>query len=821
MARHAAQHRAKEECDVVLDGRVAVDLIAMSRCSPGKVPLVDRGRRSADESGWNKQRGARAQTRHESLHNDIRQMRRSSRNTGAVSFRTALVITAFAAANLFVAASALARDEPPPSATAVAARAFPQPVGWPKVLSSAVTAEHVGPGVMYERWTLSTDAGPLTLSIATIDMLNPNVALAVETHAHLIIGKGERLSSMADRQGAELGINADYFDINESGAPLNVVAIDWRVLHQPSRAAAFVVDGRGRINMGPVGVHAHVESANGASRDIMLVNDWSSSAQLALLTPELGTDAGFGATEMLLEPSGARGQYKIAHIEANVSLLAALGPDQFAIAARGDQAQSLAHDFHEGDLVALSWQTDPPGAGIKLGVGGGPLLLKDGQAVDDPDAPAPEETNVRNPVTGAGLSADGATLWLAVVDGRQPSVSVGLTRPQFAALFLALGATTAMAFDSGGSSEMVIRHLGDPVSSVANTPSDGRERSIADGLFIRNTAPQGPAVKLILKAASAQILAGSVLGIQVRAVDANDQPVPVRADDITFATDPTSVARIDAHGIMTALTPGVAQVTAGVGRVRASVAVRVVGSVDDVRIVPANPSVVANAKVQLSVSTMTRDGNSVAVDPAAVRWTDDGKGGHVLSDGTFVAGSSAARTVVTASVGDASGSTVILSGEHGVMLQALPKPGLTGAVWHFEARPSSLPGAVDGTAAPDGSQALRLAYDFSNAMGTRAAYAQTELTLPGQPLAVAFDIFGDGNGEWLRGGYRNADGNDESLTIARHVDWRGWKAIRVAVPPQAAWPIVWTRLYVVERAANAREQGSLWFRNFQMFIAGP
>src|SRR4029077_14844428 len=97
----------------------------------------------------------------------------------------------------------------------------------------------------------------------------------------------------------------------------------------------------------------------------------------------------------------------------------------------------------------------------------------------------------------------------------------------------------------------------------------------------------------------------------------------------------------------------------------------------------------------------------------------------------------------------------------------------------------------------------------------------TELTLPGEPLAVAIDVYGDGNDEWLRAGYRNADGNDESVTIARRVDWRGWKTIRVAIPSQTAWPIVWTRLYVVERAAGAREQGSLWFRNVRSFFAGP
>ena len=748
-------------------------------------------------------------------------MRRSSRNTGAVSFRAALVITALISTNFFLTAPAVARDEPPPSASPASVRAFPQPIDWPKVLASAVTTEHVSPGVMYEHWMISTDAGPLAVSVATIDINNPNVALAVETHNHLIIGKGEPLSSMTDRLAAELGINADYFDINESGSPLNLVAIEGRVLHEPSRAAAFVVDGRGQIQMGPVSGHAHIESTNGASRDIALVNDWSSAAELALLTPELGTNIAYGATEMLLEPSRVPGQYNVARIDPNLTFLTGLGHDELGVAARGDQAQSLMREFHAGDIVSFSWQTDPPGGGIKLGIGGGPLLVKDGRPIDDPDAPAPEETNVRNPVTGAGLSKDGATLWLVVVDGRRPSVSIGLTRPQFASLFLALGAKTAMAFDSGGSSEMVVRHLGDPTSSVANAPSDGRERSVADGLLVKNMAPQGPAVKLILRAAGAVVLSGSALGIQARAVDANDQPVTVRAEDVAFSVDPASVARIDQHGIMTALAPGVVHVSAAAAQVRANADIRVVGSVDDLRILTPNPGISAGARVQLSVSASTSDGQPVAVDPAAVRWSDDGKGGHVLSDGTFVAGASPGRTEVTANVGGASASTVMLSGDHAVMVQALPQPGLTSAAWHYTARPSDLAGGVDGIAAPDRSPALRLAYDFSSATGMRAAYAQTELTLPGQPLAVACDVFGDGNGEWLRGAYRNADGNNESLTIARHVDWRGWKTLRVTIPPQAAWPIVWTRLYVVERAPTAREQGSLWFRNFQIFFAGP
>ena len=123
--------------------------------------------------------------------------------------------------------------------------------------------------------------------------------------------------------------------------------------------------------------------------------------------------------------------------------------------------------------------------------------------------------------------------------------------------------------------------------------------------------------------------------------------------------------------------------------------------------------------------------------------------------------------------------------------------------------------------APDGAPALRLAYDFSTTQTTRAAYAQTELVLPGQPMAFSVDVYGDRNFEWLRAGYRNADGNDESVTVARHVDWQGWKTIRVEIPEQSSWPVVLTRLYAVERSKDMREQGSLWFRKLQLFFAGP
>ncbi len=192
-----------------------------------------------------------------------------------MSFRVFAHLTAFAMILSIAWTTGLEARAQTIATPSPSGQAFAQPAGWPRISNAAVASEPLGPGVSYQHWMLATDAGPLQVSIATIDLRNPYAMLAVTTHKGVVIGNGERLSAMADRSGAELGINADYFDINESGSPLNIVAIDQRVLHQPDGAAAFVLDADNHVQMGPVSWRAHMASSAGAARDITLVNDWS------------------------------------------------------------------------------------------------------------------------------------------------------------------------------------------------------------------------------------------------------------------------------------------------------------------------------------------------------------------------------------------------------------------------------------------------------------------------------------------------------------------------------------------------------------------
>jgi hypothetical protein len=110
-------------------------------------------------------------------------------------------------------------------------------------------------------------------------------------------------------------------------------------------------------------------------------------------------------------------------------------------------------------------------------IAGNVMLVQDGVIV-------PHRSKTRNPRTAVGLDVKGTKLVILVVDGRKAGVSVGMSYAEMAAEMLRLGCHEALNLDGGGSSVMAVR---DPISDqmhILNTPSDGRERAVANTLGI-------------------------------------------------------------------------------------------------------------------------------------------------------------------------------------------------------------------------------------------------------------------------------------------------------------------------------------------------
>jgi hypothetical protein len=91
----------------------------------------------------------------------------------------------------------------------------------------------------------------------------------------------------------------------------------------------------------------------------------------------------------------------------------------------------------------------------------------------------------RHPRTALGLTADGHTLIMVVVEGRAEDAS-GATVRELGEILAALGAWEGMKLDGGGSSAMFIARAG-----TVNRPSDGAARAVAThlGVVVRRDAP--------------------------------------------------------------------------------------------------------------------------------------------------------------------------------------------------------------------------------------------------------------------------------------------------------------------------------------------
>lgn len=115
----------------------------------------------------------------------------------------------------------------------------------------------------------------------------------------------------------------------------------------------------------------------------------------------------------------------------------------------GDLGEASAREAGTYTARIFSSQADGEIEDFDYAFGGFFVVLKDGQVCT-------EFIRRGDSRTGAGLSADGRTLYLLVVEGERPDQSRGLSYPQCGEVFRAMGCSDALELDGGSSSELCI-----------------------------------------------------------------------------------------------------------------------------------------------------------------------------------------------------------------------------------------------------------------------------------------------------------------------------------------------------------------------------
>lgn len=173
--------------------------------------------------------------------------------------------------------------------------------------------------------------------------------------------------------------------------------------------------------------------------------------------------------------------YTVDRIECPTGRLAPHGGVVLS-AREGGAGAAWIRGLRTGGSVSLGWSVGWPWV-LDL-QGGMPLLLRDGHVVAPRSCPS--SFCARQPRTGVGVTAgcedtEAGTrcrVLYAVVDGRRPGWSVGMRLDAFARLFRALGASTALNFDGGASTTMVVQ------GRVVNRPAEGALRAVPSAMLV-------------------------------------------------------------------------------------------------------------------------------------------------------------------------------------------------------------------------------------------------------------------------------------------------------------------------------------------------
>jgi hypothetical protein len=669
---------------------------------------------------------------------------------------------------------------------------------FPHVLRQAPTIETIAPGIVFAEYAMTTAIGPLVVRVVAVEPHQHDVRFG-EVQAHdAMSSRGETVGSMAKRTGAVAGINGDYFDIGNTYRPTNIVVRAGVLLQMPRSRYALAItrDGMAQIAefsfMGQIQIGARTTSLDA-------VDESPPDGGTSLLTPAYGSVPPMeNVTLVALQPLGGTpplSRYRVTGVADNL----AMQPPGYYVAI-GPGAYNSVDVPTGGDLVSASGDLSPIGLdSMSTAIGGGPLILHDGQWFDDPNGPNGGEYEKRIPSSGVAIAPDGR-LFLIEVDGRQPAISVGLKRREFAALMRALGAGEGMAFDGGGSSTIVVRRLGDATADVANSPSDRVERPVGNGLFIYSTAPVGPAVRLVARPADVRALAGAAVGLRVAAVDAASHVAPTGA--ISATVEPNSLGEFR-DGAFYARRAGSGRIVMRSGSLKGAVDVEVQASPASMAIEPIKPNVDNGGTLQLSVRAFDAHGYALALPPV-LPWR--ATVGSIDGHGQYRATSR--DTDVAVRVGEISESTRVTVGSHEV-----------GLPFAEHARFSTIPHGGGGSLTRDAQcrSCVQLAYSFGN--GERAAYAMADVALPPDTIGLAFDVLDDGSASRLRIALRNAI-NEDVLTDAALLDSPGWRHVVVRFPVEATQAARLMAIYVLPPKGMQLSNGQIVLRNVRAVVAG-
>lgn len=473
---------------------------------------------------------------------------------------------------------------------------------------------------------------------------------------------------------------------------------------------------------------------------------------------------------------------------------------------------------------------------VMLGITGGGELLRNGSVVSNGLIIS---KNSRNPRTAIGVNKDKSKIYIACVDGR--GSSIGATHAEMAGIMQEYGAYDAIHFDGGGSTTMVLREENDTILSLVNTPSEGSQRQVANGLGIVSTKQGSKLSKINVVLDGSEnnvLLQGVTTKILCYGFDEYSNPVSIDTSKLRYASTVAGkfngnefTPNQDGFGkiVVTYSDSTVSKEKMKDGSTKSVIRTNAVSGESEIRVLSGAVSITAEANTpilsvgqstELSASIINKDGYSVKLANEDIKWSVDNANVGAVQNGYFVAkGNGVAR--VTAANNGVSASVNISVGKQDVNVTSFEIP--TDMIMYYYPDNEGISGgaSVSADAAIAQSSSLKLSYSFNkNSNTTQASYVSFEkqpITLPDNATDIGLWLKGDSSENIFKLVLKDASGAQYNVNVCNSIDFSDWKEFWVEIPEDASHPVTLDKMYIAALATGENDAvGSVYIDNLKV-----
>lgn len=679
--------------------------------------------------------------------------------------------------------------------------------------------QQIGPGTYFKQTNWITTNG--VFNINTVETAIGTKFIKVEAADN---GRATGTSTVSKQSEQKVqkdsrvigAVNGDFFYTNElTGLPSGISIVNGEIRTAIPENTIFGVTYKGNCFINEIKMDAFAQIGK-KKYEIAGVNRVRWDNQLILYTPAFSKSTntkGIG-TEVIIKglelPIESNKHYKgiVEQILKDVDSTE-IPEDRVVLSGQGTAADFL-NTLEEDDEVSfeINFSRDD----IKYAISGAPRLLKDSEISEE--VMKRTDALTRHPRTAIGIK--GGQVVLMTVDGRQKGHSDGMTLYELADYMLDQGIENAVNLDGGGSTTMIARRQGDILPKLVNSPSDGRERAVANSIQIISDAPLSKPKIVVLEKDSLKIFKNSSYTPSAYAIDQYFNRVDVEANKLNYTVS-KGIGKIDKNGLFTTGNKaGKGYIEAAIGDSKSRIEVEVFDKVASLKILNGYISLEPGEKVQMLVKAYDDTGEEILINPSAVKWIASDDFGQVDKSGVFTAGKSMKDGKIIAKLGTVISEVDARVGNMPIVLEGFEKEE------NIELK--SIRAAVSGKLSKNeepvmlGTSSYKFEYNMNtDEVGTSAAYLnfKEKIKVPGKPIEIGAWVYGNAPGNWLRGTYINANGEKKVVNYTNQgkLNWNGWKYVYAEIPKDEKFPIAIEQIYIAEPIEENKTKSIVYFDN--------